>query len=141
MLERTTLLLIGLCTRLDPSLNPLVTIRPYLEENLLGGEINWREELLGSVTEAGVALLGLPQELRTTLGRATTGSGIRVEDRRLGEGIDSLVRSLNTLTATLILLAGGALLYSGYIRGDEVLGWTGVGVIILSLLQRVVRRR
>ncbi len=141
MLERTTLLLIGLCTRLDPSLNPLVTIRPYLEENLLGGEINWREELLGSVTEAGVALLGLPQELRTTLGRATTGSGIRVEDRRLGEGVTSLARAVRGLTSTIFMLAGGAVLYSGYIRGDELLNSIGAGIIGVSIIWWMIRAR
>ena len=141
MLERTTLLLIGLCTRLDPSLNPLVTIRPYLEENLLGGEIDWREELLGSVTEAGAALLGLPQDLRTALGRATNGAGIRVEERRLGEGLNALVRAVRGLTSTVVMLAGGAVLYSGYIRGDELLHWAGAGIIGVSIIWWIVRGR
>src|SRR5262249_4234545 len=32
LLERTILLLMGLCTQLDPEMNPMSVIRPYLEE-------------------------------------------------------------------------------------------------------------
>ena len=33
VLERTLLLLMGLCTELDPTLNPMTVIRPYLERS------------------------------------------------------------------------------------------------------------
>ena len=41
LLERTVLLLMGLCTELDPTLNPMEVIRPYLEEFVLGKDRDW----------------------------------------------------------------------------------------------------
>ena len=41
LLERTVLLLMGLCTDLDPTLNPMQVIRPYLEEFVLGKDRDW----------------------------------------------------------------------------------------------------
>ena len=41
LLTRTILLLLGLCTHLSPSMNPLKTIQPYLEEFVLGHDKNW----------------------------------------------------------------------------------------------------
>jgi hypothetical protein len=49
VLERTLLLLMGLCTELDPTLNPMTVIRPYLERFVLGED----------PAEAGL-YLGLP---------------------------------------------------------------------------------
>ena len=36
LLTRTILLLLGLCTHLSPTMNPMKTIQPYLEEFVLG---------------------------------------------------------------------------------------------------------
>ena len=41
LLTRTILLLLGLCTHLSPTINPMKTIRPYLEEFVLGHDKNW----------------------------------------------------------------------------------------------------
>ena len=131
MLERTTLLLIGLCTRLDPSMNPLETLRPYLEEHLMGGEINWREELLGSVAGAATALLGLPEDLRRTLAR-TSGEGIRVEDRELRRSVDRLAAVGRTMVAAIVAIAGGGFAYLGYMTGDDLIMWIGFGVVVAA---------
>ena len=41
VLERTLLLLMGLCTELDPQLEPMTVIRPYVERFVLGDEGDW----------------------------------------------------------------------------------------------------
>ena len=33
----------GLCTELDPTLNPMTVIRPYLERFVLGDEGDWSQ--------------------------------------------------------------------------------------------------
>ena len=42
MLERTLILLIGLCTYLDPNMNPLKTVRPHLERIVFGPATDWK---------------------------------------------------------------------------------------------------
>ena len=140
MLERTTLLLIGLCTRLDPAMNPLETLRPYLEENLMGGRINWRKELLGSVAGAATALLGLPEDLRRVLARATA-EGIRVEDRELRRSVDRLAAVGRSMVAAMISIAGGGLVYIGYMTGDDAVMWVGAGVVVAAGIGRWIKGR
>ena len=36
--ERASILTLGLCTELDPTLNPMTVIRPYLERFVLGDQ-------------------------------------------------------------------------------------------------------
>ena len=46
LLERTLLLLLGVCTTLDPEMNPTDVIQPYLERFLLGEKKQWSEVVL-----------------------------------------------------------------------------------------------
>ena len=43
LLERTLLLLTGVCTQLDPELNPMEVIRPYLQDFVLGNR-DWAQD-------------------------------------------------------------------------------------------------
>ncbi|HEV8320707.1 MAG TPA: AarF/UbiB family protein [Myxococcota bacterium] len=71
-LERTVLLLLGLCTHLDPEMNPMTIIRPYLERFVLGDR-DWAEFLTQTLREGAATYLAIPGELKRYLGRATKG--------------------------------------------------------------------
>ena len=72
-LERTTLLLLGLCTHLDPSMNPMEIIRPYLEEFVFGKERDWQKAVLPAARDLGLSLIMLPAEIRRFMQRMTRG--------------------------------------------------------------------
>ncbi len=76
LLERTVLLLAGICTHLDPQMNPAETIRPYLEEFVLGKDRDWSEMLFDLTREKLLSFLAVPQQLdriiRHTLAGKTT---------------------------------------------------------------------
>ena len=59
MLERTLILLIGLCTYLDPNMNPLKIVRPYLERIVFGSGDDWRSVLVSVVTDVVSTVTGL----------------------------------------------------------------------------------
>lgn len=73
LLNRMLTLLLGLCTTLDPKLNPLDVVRPYAQEFVLGqrGDLVTfvRNLLQNTLTSA----LSLPEELRQTLYKARRG--------------------------------------------------------------------
>ena len=73
LLERTLLLLLGVCTTLDPEMNPVVVIRPYLERFLLGEKKEWSELVLESSREMALSALSLPGELQRFMDRAVRG--------------------------------------------------------------------
>ncbi len=84
MLERTVLLLLGLCTELDPTLNPMSVIRPYLEEFVLGKERDWSTFALDSTKDVAATVFGLPSELKRFLARAQRGE-LEVKVRSIEE--------------------------------------------------------
>ena len=73
LLERTLLLLLGVCTTLDPEMNPAAIIEPYLERFLLGEKKQWSEVVVEASREMGLAALSLPGELQRLVSRAMRG--------------------------------------------------------------------
>ncbi len=73
VLERTLLLLMGLCTELDPTLNPMTVIRPYLERFVLGDEGDWSELLVETSKDLVMSVTALPAEIRKFLRSAQSG--------------------------------------------------------------------
>lgn len=73
LLERTLLLLLGLCTELDPTLNPMQVIRPYVEEMVLGQDRDWSKFIVETTRDVVTHAAQLPGELRKFLSRAQRG--------------------------------------------------------------------
>jgi ubiquinone biosynthesis protein len=73
LLERTLLLLLGVCTTLDPEMNPAAIIEPYLERFLLGEKKQWSEIVLEASREMALSALSLPGELQRFMDRALRG--------------------------------------------------------------------
>jgi len=73
ILERTLLLLMGLCTELDPTLNPMTVIRPYLERFVLGEEGDWSQLLVETSKDLVMSVTALPAELRKFMRSAHSG--------------------------------------------------------------------
>ena len=84
LLERTLLLLLGVCTTLDPEMNPTRVIQPYLERFLLGEKKEWSEVFLEASRETALSALALPGELQRFMDRAQRG-GLEVRFRNLEE--------------------------------------------------------
>jgi len=145
LLERTVLLLMGLCTELDPRMNPMEVIRPYLEEFVFGKDRDVSRFVMDTTKEIGMAALALPSDLRRFLGRAMRGE---IEVRFVG--IDESVRALYSLghqaiyAASSIACAGFALVLEDRGRPEATrLAWIACGVFALAvtLSMRAVRGR
>lgn len=73
ILERTLLLLMGLCTELDPTLNPMTVIRPYLERFVLGDEGDWSQLLMDTSKDLVMSVTALPADIRKFMRSAHSG--------------------------------------------------------------------
>ena len=89
LLERTLLLLLGVCTTLAPELNPAEVIQPYVDRFILGERKEWSETVLETAREAALAAFALPSELGRFLNLGTRGD-IQVRVRRFEESADAL---------------------------------------------------
>jgi predicted unusual protein kinase regulating ubiquinone biosynthesis (AarF/ABC1/UbiB family) len=90
ILERTLLLLMGLCTELDPTLNPMTVIRPYLERFVLGDEGDWSTFAVESAKDLVLSMAALPADIRKMVQSAREGE-LSVRFRRPARN-DDLVR-------------------------------------------------
>jgi ubiquinone biosynthesis protein len=73
LLERTLLLLMGLCTALDPAMNPMTVIRPYLERFVLGDEGDWSTLVVNTTKDMVMTVAALPGDVRKFVRSANTG--------------------------------------------------------------------
>lgn len=73
MLERTILLLMGLCTELDPALNPMDVVRPHVEEFVLGKDGDWSKFMMDTARDITLSALALPPEIKKFTGHAIRG--------------------------------------------------------------------
>ncbi len=73
VLERTLLLLMGLCTELDPTLNPMTVIRPYIERFVLGDEGDWSALLMDTSKDLVMSIAALPNDVRKFMRAAHAG--------------------------------------------------------------------
>jgi predicted unusual protein kinase regulating ubiquinone biosynthesis (AarF/ABC1/UbiB family) len=143
LLERTVLLLMGLCTDLDPTLNPMEVIRPYLEEFVLGKDRDWSNLFVNTTKDIATSVLALPSEVKKFLGRAQRGE-LEVRFR----GIDEHARLIyglghQLIWAAMTITAGAfGLVFEG--RGEKQLAhysWYGAGVFAFFMFSSMVAWR
>lgn len=127
LLERTALLLIGLCTALDPDANPLRVLRPHIEP-LVGD--------LGTVAGGAVAdraqnalrtALGLPARLDRVLTQAETGA-LAVRSPDVLRSADRIYAGLRQLAYTVAAAGAGGVAYAAHLAGDGTLA-TALGLL------------
>ena len=141
LLERTLLLLLGLCTELAPELNPMQVIRPYVEEMVLGQDRDWSKFLVETTRDVVTHVAQLPGELRKFIARAQRGQ-LEVRFR----GLDHSAQLLYTLGHQIIYAALGITAFAAslVLEGREqperaewalyAAGFFG-GLLLLSMLR------
>jgi len=116
VLERTLLLLVGLCTELDPALNPMMVIKPYLERFVLGDR-DWSGVLFDSSRELVMSVASLPGELRRFL-RASHAGDLRLRIANLEPSTTLLYRLGHQAIFVAVGVTGAAFALVLEGRGD-----------------------
>jgi predicted unusual protein kinase regulating ubiquinone biosynthesis (AarF/ABC1/UbiB family) len=127
LLERTLLLLLGLCTHLDPSMNPMRTIRPYLEEFVLGRDRDWGALVKAAAKEMALSALTIPEAVNRFLTRANRGE-LQVQVRGISEGANLLYAAAHQLVYGMLATGAGIVAFLSHERGDDLVA-TGAGIL------------
>ncbi len=115
LLERTILLLTGVCTQLDPELNPMEVIHPYLRDFVLGNR-DWAKIALDAAKEMGLKALTLPDDLRKYLTRANRGE-LEYKIKGLHQAAGLVYRGARQLVYAAIGIAAGMAALQLYLAG------------------------
>lgn len=133
LLERTLLLLLGLCTHLDPTMNPMRTIEPYLQQFVLGRERDWVTLVRTAVKDMALSALTIPEALNRVLTRANRGE-LEVRVRGLQEGTNLIYAAAQQLVFCVLTTGGGIIGYLARDRGDTTTAIIAGAVAAVSLL-------
>ena len=128
LLERVILLLMGLCTHLNPTMNPLKIIRPYLEEFVLGKDRNWIKLISSVAKDMASSALTIPEDLKRFLAKANRGE-IEVQVEGLRESTNLLYSLGHQMLYGIFAIATGGFSYLTYMQGEKMLAQ---GLIIIS---------
>lgn len=137
LLERTALLLVGLCTHLDPGMNPLKTLRPYLEEHMLGADGGWRAMLTEALRDMVMTALTIPDEFHRLLTTANKGR-LEIHVREIRDSSNLLYALGHQIIYTILALASGAVAWLSHIRGEAEIRSISMGVGVFFVLCVVI---
>jgi ubiquinone biosynthesis protein len=145
LLERALLLLLGVCTTLDPDLNPVPIIEPYVERFLLGEKRQWSELAIDAGRESVLSALSLPGQVERFMSRALRGEiELRVanlDDHARLVYLASEQRLWGGLGATAAVLAVAVYELRGATRTVWLAGVAAATFGVLLLLSRLSGRR
>ena len=133
LLERTVLLLLGLCTTLDPAMAPMRTIQPYLEEFVLGREQDWVTLVRAAVKDMALSVLTLPEGVNRLVGRANRGE-LEVRVQGLRDSADLVYAAAQQLVFGVLAAGAGVIAYLARVRGDQVMATSAAVVAALFFL-------
>ena len=141
ILERTLLLLMGLCTELSPQLNPMVVIRPYLQRFVLGEDGDWSKLAVDTAKDVALNTMALPGDLRKFMRQAKNGE-FQLTFKNLDQNIRRVERLGHQGMAVLVGIASTAFAlyfenHSQFFRSD--LCWWLVKASALYALVSIVR--
>jgi predicted unusual protein kinase regulating ubiquinone biosynthesis (AarF/ABC1/UbiB family) len=149
LLERTLLLLMGLCTQLDPETRPMEIIYPYIREYVLGPERDWTQIFVESIKDTALSYLTLPDQIGRFVQRSLKGQ-MEVHVRGLAPVLERTARAGRQLTYALLTTAAWVgFLYFDYVGDpawmDRCLWASGIGLLLIvgSMIagRRNARRR
>ncbi len=136
LLERTIVLLLGLCTHLSPTMNPMKTIRPYLEEFVLGQDRDWLNMISSVMKDMFVSAVTIPDEFKRFLGKANRGD-LQLRLTGLHESANLIYALGHQLLYAFFTIGCGAFAYLANKDGQvELAQWLsgGAGFFALVLL-------
>ncbi len=133
LLNRMATLLLGICNTLDDSMNPLDTVRPYIQKFILGEKKDWITFVSDLLQRTFSSLLALPEDLRKTLKTIDKGE-LKVEINGINQGAKLLYHLGQQIIFTLLTITAAVITYFFYDAQNLAFAKYGSGIFILFLL-------
>lgn len=146
LLERTIILLMGLCTHLQPQMNPMKTIKPYLESFVLGKDQNWKKFVSSVVKDIAVSVFKIPGEMNQLLSKTNRGE-LEFRIKEVAGSAELLYALGHQILYGLFGMVSGGIAYVSYLRDEaSLIKWFGGAsaffvVCLLGSMLRVRQRR
>jgi predicted unusual protein kinase regulating ubiquinone biosynthesis (AarF/ABC1/UbiB family) len=142
LLERTALLMGGVCTHLAPDMNPMAVIRPYLEEFVFG-ERDFTTLMMNAVKDTAMSALSVPDDVRKYLSKAMRGD-LEMHFKGLGSSANLVYALGHQLIYALFAVTSAVATYLFYVEGNLTATYVSAGIggfFLLSILGSMLLAR
>ncbi|MGO9838341.1 MAG: ABC1 kinase family protein [Polyangiaceae bacterium] len=142
LLERTILLLYGCCSLLDPELNPVAIIQPYLQDFVFGSR-DFTQIAMEAIRDVAMSAMTLPEDMRRYLIKANRGE-LEIRVRGVQEGAHAVYAAGRQIIYTAIGLVAGFEALESWRRHEwqmaRGLAGAAIGAAALLLLSSLFAR-
>jgi ubiquinone biosynthesis protein len=144
IVERASLLLVGLCTEIDPDMSPIKTIGPYLQEFVLGSkEADWKTQITSAVKEIAMSALTIPDRTNRFLDLSNRGD-LQIHVAGLRESALLLYAGVHQIVSMFLAIALGALGFVLEARDEReyaIVAWAVAAFFFVLMVASMLRGR
>jgi predicted unusual protein kinase regulating ubiquinone biosynthesis (AarF/ABC1/UbiB family) len=143
LFERGSILTLGLATELDPNMNPIHTVGPYLQEFVLGKDRDVKETVTSAVRDMVMSAITIPDKTNRLLERANRGQ-VQFQITSLRESALLLYAASQQIIFVFLAIALGAAANVLGERGHDRLAvgaWAFVAACLISVGTSMWRAR
>lgn len=143
LFERASILMLGLCTELDPNMNPIHTVGPYLQRFVFGKDGDVKAQVTTSMREVVMSIATMPEKTTRFLDRATRGD-MQLQIAGLRESAVLIYAGIHQVLFALLAMGFAVLALSLEGRGDatmSLVAWAASGALLLGLVLSILRTR
>ena len=141
LFERASMLLLGLCTELDPNMNPIHTVGPYLQQFVLGKDADVKGQVATAVREMAMSVIAIPDKTNRLFERANRGE-VQFQMAGLRESALLLYAAVHQVLYALLAMGFAGLAYSSTGRWNptvSLLAWVASGLLFAAVAVSIVR--
>ncbi|HEU4993442.1 MAG TPA: AarF/UbiB family protein [Gemmatimonadaceae bacterium] len=143
LFERASILMLGLCTALDPNMNPIHTVGPYLQQFVLGKDADVRGQMTTAVREMAMSAIAIPDKANRLLERANRGKVV-FQIGGLREAALLLYAAAQQVLFAFLAIGLGML--ANYLdaqgrSGLSVVAWLAAVLCVVAVLGSIIRGR
>jgi ubiquinone biosynthesis protein len=141
--ERASVLMLGLCTAVDPNMNPIRTVAPYLQQFVLGKDADWKGQISTAIREMAMSAVAIPDRANRFFERANKGD-VQIHVAGLRDSALLLYSAAHQIVFVFLAIALGTLGFVLDARGQDALAvaaWTTGALSLLAVAVSMVRAR
>lgn len=142
--ERAALLLLGLVTQIDPNMNPIRVVGPYLEQFVRGREgPDWKQQITTVLREMALSSIALPDKANRFLERANRGE-IRIQISEIRESALLVYAGVQQAVLAFLGVATGGLAYALATSGERryaAVASVASGLCFVAMFASMIRVR
>ncbi len=143
LFERASILMLGLCTEVDPNMNPIHTVGPYLQQFVLGKDGGGKSQMTNSLRDMAMSVIAMPDKTNRLFDRASRGD-VQFNIAGLRESALLLYAAVHQVLFALLAMGLAALAWSLDARGKiaiALIAWIAAALLIVTLAISILRSR